>query len=52
MLSSWFGGWGNEHCGTHWVSFGAAGVLLVAAGIVALQVPRRSFTLMATPVAA
>src|SRR4029453_13149994 len=41
MLSSWLGGWGYEHYGTHWVSFGAAGALLVAAGIVALQLPRR-----------
>ena len=47
MISSWLGGWGYEHLGTHWVAFGAAGVLLFAAGIVALQLPRKGFTLMA-----
>jgi MFS family permease len=52
MLSSWLGGWGYEHYGTHWVAFGAAGVLLVAAGVVALQLPRKGFTLMAAPAAA
>jgi MFS family permease len=46
MISSWLGGWGYEHLGTHWVAFGAAGVLLVAAGVVALQLPRKGFTLM------
>ena len=48
-ISSWLGGWGYEHFGTHWVAFGAAGVLLVAAGVVALQLPRKGFTLMAAP---
>ena len=52
MISSWLGGWGYEHFGTHWVAFGAAGVLLVAAGFVALQLPRKGFTLMALPVPA
>jgi MFS family permease len=52
MLSSWLGGWGYEHYGTHWVAFGAAGVLLIAAGVVALQLPRKGFTLMAAPAAA
>jgi len=47
MISAWLGGWGYEHYGTHWVAFGAAGVLLVAAGVVALQLPRKGFTLMA-----
>jgi MFS family permease len=51
-LSSWLGGWGYEHYGTHWVSFGAAGVLLIAAGLVALQLPRKGYTLMAAPAAA
>lgn len=46
-LSSWLGGWGYEHFGTHWVAFGAAGVLLIAAAVVALQLPRKGFTLMA-----
>jgi MFS family permease len=52
MISSWLGGWGYEHFGTHWVAFGAAGVLLIAAGVVALQLPRKGFTLMAAPVPA
>lgn len=46
MLSSWLGGWGYERFGTHWVSFGSAGVLLVAAGFVALRLPAKGFTLM------
>jgi MFS family permease len=46
-LSSWLGGWGYEHFGTHWVAFGASGVLLITAGVVALQLPRKGFTLMA-----
>ena len=48
-LSSWLGGWGYEHFGTHWVAFGAAGLLLIAAGFVSLSLPRKGFTLMATP---
>jgi MFS family permease len=52
MLSSWLGGWGYEHYGTHWVSFGAAGMLLIAAGLVAVQLPGKGYTLMATPAAA
>jgi MFS family permease len=46
-ISSWLGGWGYETFGTHWLAFGSAGVLLVAAGFVALQLPRKGFTLMA-----
>ncbi|MDB5957756.1 MFS transporter [Ramlibacter sp.] len=46
-LSSWLGGWGYEHFGTHWVAFGSSGLLLIAAAVVALQLPRRGFTLMA-----
>jgi len=34
------------------VAFGAAGVLLLAAGVVALQLPRKGFTLMAAPLPA
>lgn len=51
-ISSWLGGWGYETFGTHWVSFGAAGALLLAAGIVSLQLPRKGFTLMAPAAAA
>jgi MFS family permease len=49
MLSAWLGGWGYEQYGSHWIAFGAAGVLLIAAGIVALQLPQKGFTLMAAP---
>jgi len=48
-LSSWLGGWAYERYGTHWIAFGAAGVLLIAAGLVAIQLPRKGFTLMAAP---
>jgi MFS family permease len=51
-LSAWLGGWGYEHYGTHWISFGAAGVLLIAAGLVALQLPPKGYALMAKPAAA
>jgi MFS family permease len=44
-ISSWLGGWGYEHFGTHWVAFGSAGVLLIAAGVISLQLPRPGFTL-------
>ena len=46
-ISSWLGGWGYETFGTHWLAFGASGALLLAAGVVALQLPRKGFTLMA-----
>ncbi|WP_227004031.1 MFS transporter [Salicibibacter halophilus] len=36
MLSSWLGGWGYETYGTHLVSFGVTGILLIAASIVIL----------------
>ncbi len=52
MLSAWLGGWGYERFGTHWISFGSAGVLLVAAGFVALQLPHKGFTLMRPAAAA
>ena len=29
MISSWLGGWAFERYGTHWIAFGAAGVLLL-----------------------
>ena len=31
MISSWLGGWAFERYGTHWIAFGAAGVLLLLA---------------------
>ncbi|RYY59260.1 MAG: MFS transporter, partial [Comamonadaceae bacterium] len=47
MVSAWLGGWGYEHFGTHWVAFGSAGVLLLGAATLAMQLPRRGFRLMA-----
>ncbi|GAB3773436.1 MFS transporter [Ramlibacter monticola] len=46
-LSSWLGGWAYERFGTHWIAFGTSGALLIAAAVVALQLPRQGFTLMA-----
>jgi MFS family permease len=39
MISSWLGGWGYEHFGTHWVAFGTAGVLLWLATLISLKLP-------------
>ena len=47
MLSSWLGGWGYETFDTHWIAFGSAGVLLLAAAFVAMQLPPRGLRLMA-----
>jgi MFS family permease len=47
MLSSWLGGWGFEHFGTHWVAFGSSGVLLLIASAISLHLPLKDFTLMA-----
>ena len=41
MLAAWLGGWGYERFGTHWVAFGAAGALLLAAAVVAMKLPAR-----------
>jgi MFS family permease len=41
MASSWLGGWGFDHWGTHWPAFGSAGVLLFLAAAVALKLPQR-----------
>jgi MFS family permease len=49
MISSWLGGWGYETYGTHWIAFGSAGVLLLAAAALSLRLPVRGFTLMAPP---
>lgn len=45
MLSSWLGGWGYEVHGTHWIAFGASGVLLLMAAFLSLRLPDRGFTL-------
>ncbi|WP_313072621.1 MFS transporter, partial [Melaminivora sp.] len=37
--SSWLGGWGYERLGTHWLAFGLAGALLLAAAGVVLALP-------------
>jgi MFS family permease len=47
MLSSWLGGWGFEHFGSHLPAFGSAGVLLLVASAVSLRLPLRGGTLMA-----
>ena len=41
MISSWLGGWAFEQFGTHWIAFGAAAVLLVAAAVVSLRLPTK-----------
>ncbi len=41
MISSWLGGWAYETFGTHWVAFGSAGVLLLAAALISLRLPAR-----------
>lgn len=51
MISSWLGGWGYETFGTHWIAFGAAGILLLIAATVALRLPLKGFTLMAPALA-
>lgn len=49
MISSWLGGWGFEHFGTHWVAFGCSGTLLLIASAISLRLPLKGFTLMAPP---
>ena len=46
-LSSWLGGWGYDTFGSHWVAFGSAGVLLLFAAGVSLQLPPQGFRLAA-----
>lgn len=41
MLSAWLGGWGYETHHTHWLAFGTAAVLLLAAAYVVLRLPGR-----------
>ena len=52
MLSSWLGGWAYETFGSHWVAFGSAGLLLLAAAVVSLQLPLRGAGLIARRAAA
>ena len=44
MISSWLGGWAFETFGTHWVAFGSAGVLLLAAALISLRLPGRGLS--------
>lgn len=37
MAGAWLGGWAYERYGTHWIAFGSAGVLLLAAAAVSLR---------------
>jgi len=41
MISSWLGGWAYETYGSHWIAFGSAGVLLIAAAAISLLLPPR-----------
>jgi MFS family permease len=45
MISSWLGGWAYETYGSHWIAFGSAGVLLIAAAAISLRLPPRGFRL-------
>ena len=45
MISSWLGGWAYDRFGTHWIAFGAAGVLLMVATGVSLRLPLKGFHL-------
>ncbi|MGV3656236.1 MAG: MFS transporter [Noviherbaspirillum sp.] len=51
-ISSWLGGWGYEAFGTHWVAFGSAAVLLLAAAAVSLRLPPQGFRLREAGLAA
>ena len=51
-LSSWLGGWGYEKFGSHWLAFGSAGVLLLAAAALSLQLPRKGAPMLTRSVAA
>ena len=48
MVSSWLGGWGYEHFGSHWIAFGFSGVLLLIAAGVALWLPGKASSKVAT----
>ena len=48
MISSWLGGWAYETYGSHWIAFGSAGVLLLAAAATSLRLPANGFALANT----
>jgi MFS family permease len=52
MMSAWLGGWGYEHFGSHWIAFGAAGVLLLLAAAVSLRLPQKGYQLPGAPIVA
>lgn len=39
-IGSYLGGWGYETTGSHWVSFGSAGALLLLASLVSFLIPK------------
>jgi len=45
MISTWLGGWAYETYGSHWIAFGSAGVLLLAAAAISLRLPANGFAL-------
>jgi MFS family permease len=45
MISSWLGGWAYETYGSHWIAFGSAGLLLLAAAVISLRLPAMGVTL-------
>jgi len=45
MISSWLGGWAYETYGSHWIAFGSAGALLLAAAAISLRLPANGFSL-------
>ncbi|MBE0624435.1 MAG: MFS transporter [Burkholderiales bacterium] len=45
MISSWLGGWAYEAYGSHWIAFGSAGLLLLAAAAISLRLPAMGVTL-------
>ena len=46
MISSWLGGWAYEAFGTHWIAFGSAALLLVAAAAISLCLPANGVMLV------
>ena len=46
MISSWLGGWAYEAFGTHWIAFGSAALLLVAAAAISLRLPANGVMLV------
>lgn len=44
-ISSWLGGWAYETYGNHWIAFGSAGVLLLAAAAISLRLPAKNAAL-------